>query len=100
MAERVSADSPVRNAATRSGEAIFSEAGFLEGPAAPSVFAIVRSGLDFFRQLERAGIDLAARPPRQFDGMGHRILDAVARKLRPQEVVEIGLGHHKRIGAG
>ena len=46
------------------------------GGVAPSVFAIVAS--DLFGELERAGIDLAARPARQFDRMRHRVLDAVA----------------------
>ena len=32
----------------------------------------------FLGELERAGIDCAARPARQFDRMRHRILDAVA----------------------
>src|SRR6185437_7990297 len=39
-------------------------------------------------EFERAGIDLAARAARQFNRVRHRILDAVARELMAQQVVE------------
>src|SRR5262245_54053576 len=69
---------PVWNAATRSGEGSFG--------GARSVFAIAAALL--FREFERAGIDLAARPARQFDGVRYRVLDAVMRELVAQEIVE------------
>ena len=53
----------------------------------------------FFRELQRAGVDLAARPPGKFDRMRHAVLDAVARKRRAQQVVEVVLRHDLRIGA-
>src|SRR5437899_2952178 len=79
---------PGRKAATRSGAASFAPA---RGGDVPSVFAMVASGL--FRELQRAGIDLAARPPRKLDGVRHAVLDAVARQRRTQQIVEIVLRH-------
>src|SRR5205814_4740554 len=92
-AARLSAESPVRKAATRAGEARPAE----PSGGVPSVFAIVASG--FFREFQRAGIDLAARPPGKLDGMRHAVLDAVVRQRRTQEVVEIVLRHDPLIGA-
>src|SRR6202035_750385 len=68
---------PVWNAATRSGEGSFG--------GARSVFAIA---LHFFRNLERAGVDLAARPARQFARQGDCIFHAVISELFAQEIVE------------
>src|SRR5262249_52903659 len=68
---------PVWNAATRSGEASFG--------GARSDFAIAAH---FLRQLERAGIDLAAWPARQRDGVGDRVFYAVISELIAQEIVE------------
>src|SRR4029453_7484967 len=93
-AARLSAESPVRKAATRAGAAILADA---SGGVAPSVFAMLASG--FFCELQRTGIDFAARPPRKFDSMRHAVLDAVARKRRSQKVVEIVLRHDPFIGA-
>src|SRR4051794_21177949 len=92
-AARLSAEMPVRNAATRSGEAIFGSDG-----VAPSVFAIAAP--DIFCELESAGIDLAARSPRQFERVGDGILDAVRGQLRAQELVERLRRHHVSIGRG
>src|ERR1700754_4195860 len=86
---------PVRNAATRAGEASFAAA---SGGAVPSVFAIAASC--FLYKLQRPGIDLAAGSSRQFDRMRDAVLDAVARQRGPQEVVEVVLGHDIGVIAG
>src|SRR6185437_3059411 len=84
-AARLSAERPVWKAATRSGEACLS--GVLP-PAPVSVLAIAPHLLG---KLERAGIDLASRPPRELDRVRDRILDAVVVELLAQEIVQ-GLG--------
>src|SRR3954467_11033958 len=76
---------PVRNAATRSGEAAFGSAG-----VAPSVFAITAPQV--FRKLERAGIDPAARTPGELDRMRHGILDALRGQLLSEETRGAGPG--------
>jgi hypothetical protein len=51
-------------------------------------------------EFKRAGIDLAARPARQFDRVRHRILDAVVRKLTAQQIVQIIVRHDLRARRG
>src|SRR4051794_14570054 len=89
-AARASADRPVRKAATRSGAAILSAAW---GGGTSSVFAIGIPCMVLPGKLERAGIDFAPRPARHLDGVGDRILDAVALQRRSQDVVKIVLTH-------
>src|ERR1700694_5629381 len=80
---RRSAERPVRNAATRAGEASFAS---LSGGKTPSFFAIGILGANilvsflvgFLGEFKRTGIDFATRPAGHFDRMRNRILDAVA----------------------
>src|SRR3954451_11367332 len=87
-AARLSAERPVRNAATRAGEAIF--AAGLAGEVS-SVFAMPVP--DLFCQLERAAIHGAARPAGQFDRKRNRILDTVALKRRSQQIIQVAFRH-------
>src|ERR1700722_1043905 len=66
---------PVRKASTRAGEA-----GLATGL---SVLVMVPG------EFERAGINLAAWPPRNFDRMCNSVLDAVARQPVAQEDVDL-----------
>src|SRR4029078_12331794 len=93
-AARLSAERPVRKAATRSGAASFTTA---SRGVVRSVFAMLAP--DFSGELQRAGVDLAARPPGKLDRIRHAVLDAVARKRGAQEVVEIVLRHAPFIAA-
>src|ERR1700750_1076445 len=82
-AARLSAERPVRNAATRSGEAF-------------SVFAMRAPA--FLGERQRTGIDLAARPAGNLDRMRHRVLDAVLLERGSKDIVEFVLRHP--LGAG
>ena len=83
----------MRNAATRSGEASFRQrSGGGRRQSSPSSPRQLLSG-----ELERAGIDLAARPAGKLDRMRHRILDAVALQARSQQIVQLVRGHRLRI---
>src|ERR1700740_212812 len=90
-AARDSAESPVLNAATR--------AGALSGAApdrASSGLVIFAPRAGLAGELQRASIDFAPRPARQFDRMRHRVLDAVVRELAAQEIVQLIFSHDLR----
>src|SRR3954452_21400565 len=102
-AARASADSPVRNAATRTGEGALL-AGRLNEAASIliwsvliwsvliwsvliwSVLAMASLEFDVFGEFKRAPVDFATRPAREPHRMRDGILDAAAFKLASQKI--------------
>src|SRR3954447_22143761 len=101
-AARASADSPVRNAATRTGEGAL-VAGRLDEASSVlvcSVLAMAVPRLAVLGEFKRARIDFAARPARELHRVRHGILDAAAFKLASQQIVQYIVCHDLRIGRG
>src|SRR5438270_10327568 len=111
-AARASADSPVRNAATRTGEGAL-VAGRLDEASliliwsvsiwsvlVCSVLAMAVPRLAVLGEFKRARIDFAARPARKLHRVRHGILDAAAFKLASQQIVQYTVCHDLRIGRG
>src|SRR5579871_180175 len=83
-AARLSAESPVRNAATRSGAATFA----VRLAGASSVFVMAALRADLLCDRKRPRVDFSAWASGQLEGMCDRILDAAMEKRLAQKVVQ------------